>query len=502
MDKKSSGIILHPVSFFGKFASGDLGDGAKLIIDWLKRAGQSYLQILPIGPVGYGNSPYQSFSAFAGNPYFISLDKLFQKGLLTKEELSNYPEVDFSKVDYRILEGFNLKLFELAFKRFIKSGRQSKFDEFCFNSSSWLNDYSDFMSLQDTFGDTSWNNWNLGYESRENYIKKSNDINYRKQFHEFLQFEFCEQWRDFKKYAGENNIKLIGDLPIFVSYDSADVWANKELFLLDDKGNPTAVAGVPPDYFSATGQLWGNPIYNWNVMKKNNFNWWKERIRHILKFVDCIRVDHFRGFEAYWEIPFGEETAINGRWVKAPGKDFFNSLKAEYKEELQDIIIAEDLGIITDEVKELRDYFGLPGMRVFEFADFNEVGNENSKLYHDYFPENYIERCIAYLGTHDNDTLRGWYDSLTDEIKKKVLEYLNIVEPDDLNFAAIKKVAGSKAYKVMFLMQDILSLGTECRMNTPGTCGNHNWSWRVTEDLLSDETAERLFTITRESGRV
>ena len=502
MNKKSSGIILHPISFFGRFASGDLGDEAKKVIDWLKKAGQSYLQILPIGPTGYGNSPYQSFSAFAGNPYFISLEKLFQKGLLTKEELSNYPKANPTQVDYRILESFNLKLFKKAYERFTASGNMSKFDEFCYNNSGWLNDYSDFMSLQDFFKGISWNNWSLEYEDRESYIKKSKYINDKKRFHEFLQFEFYEQWQDFKKYAGDNKIKLIGDLPIFVSYDSADVWANKELFLLDDKGNPDVVAGVPPDYFSETGQLWGNPIYNWDVMKNNNFVWWKERIRHILKFVDCVRIDHFRGFEAYWEIPSGEKTAINGRWVKAPGKEFFDSLKDEYKDKLPEIIIAEDLGIITDEVKELRDYFQLPGMRVFEFADFGEVGNGSKELHHDYFPDNYIERCIAYLGTHDNDTFLGWFDTLGDDIQQNVLRYLNITKPDDLNYSAIKKIADSNAGKVIYLMQDALSLGTECRMNTPGTCGDHNWSWRVTKDLLTDEIAERLFSITKNSGRV
>ena len=373
-------------------------------------------------------------------------------------------------------------------------------------NSFWLNDFSLFMAIKESQNGASWNTWDYEIKDRKNLNSITKKLKKRIEFYNFIQWQFFDQWRDFINYAHNNNIRIIGDMPIFVSYDSVEVWIDKELFYIDEYGKPIYIAGVPPDYFSKTGQLWGNPVYRWDLMEKRDFEWWKKRIKYNLNFVDCIRIDHFRGFESYWQIPFGEKTAINGKWVKVPGYNFFNSLKKEFGDKLSELIIAEDLGVITDEVRRMRNDFNISGMRVFEFTDFGsiKINNKTKKYYSDdsYLPENYIENCIAYPGTHDNDTLKGWFRSLEKSKKQIVLDYLEINGINELNDTVIKKLANSKASKVIFLMQDVLHLGSESRMNLPGSCNIHNWSWCVNEKHLTDEKAENLYKITKDAGRI
>ena len=506
MNNRLSGILIHPISFISKYGCGDLGEGAYKILDFLKASGQRILQILPIGPTGFSNSPYQSFSSFAGNPYFISFDKLIEKGYLKKSDLDNYPKIKKTVIDYELLYLNKYNIFEIAFHNFYNIKNKSEYDDFCQINSFWLDDFSLFMAIKESQNGSAWNTWDYEIKDRIEIKAIMKRMKERIDFYKFIQWQFFEQWKEFVDYAHNNNIKIIGDLPIFVSYDSVDVWINKELFYLDDNGKPVYIAGVPPDYFSKTGQLWGNPVYRWDTMEKNNFEWWKKRIKFILNYVDFIRIDHFRGFESYWQIPYGEETAINGKWEKVPGHKFFKSLNEEFEEKLSKIIIAEDLGIITDEVKKLRNDFNLSGMRIFEFINFENIKKDEkskNKFGDDpYLPENYIENCIAYPGTHDNDTIQGWFKSLDKSKKQIVLSYLRINDIKDINNAVIKRIAKSKAKIVVFLMQDILELGTESRMNLPGSNSNNNWSWCVDEDLLTYEKAENLYKITKSAGRI
>lgn len=507
MSKKASGILIHPTSFFGPYGCGDLGEGAYRFVDWLKKAGQKILQVLPLGPTGFGDSPYQSFSAFAGTPYVISFDKLIEKGLLAKEDLKDYPKFEPKRVDYYGIYINNFKILRKAFDNFKNLKENKEYKDFTKENSFWLDDYALFMAIKDSKNGASWDAWEDDLKLRKNLSDVSDAVKDSSNFYKFIQFEFFQQWTEFKKYAEKQGVEIVGDAPIFVSYDSADVWANQSLFYLDKNGKPEIVAGVPPDYFSETGQLWGNPHYKWTEMKKDDYSWWKRRIGHLLQFVDCVRVDHFRGFEAYWEVKYGEPTAMNGKWVKAPGMDFFNSLKKEYGEKLGDIVIAEDLGIITKEVNELKNTYKLPGMKIFEFAPFskgtftddNGVEKDNSK--HPYLPDNYEENCVGYPGTHDNDTLYGWFYALDSIKQKEVMDYLSISDKGLLNWAVIEKLLNSKANRVVFTIQDVLGLTSDCRMNTPGTCGIHNWSWRITEKLLTDETASKLLNLTKKSGR-
>ncbi len=504
MNNRSSGILIHPISFSGKFGCGDLGDGAFKIIDFLKKSDQKILQILPIGPTGFGNSPYQSLSSFAGNPYFISFEKLEEKGFLKEKDLNDYPLINKTKIDYGLLYLHNFKILKRAFQNFKAKKKSSGFKEFCENNSSWLNDYSLFMAIKEKQNGASWNFWDNESKYRINLENISRQLKDNIEFYCFIQWQFFEQWESFINYAHGNGISIIGDMPIFVPYDSVEVWADKELFHLDKNCNLEVVSGVPPDYFSKTGQLWGNPIYRWEQMEQDNFCWWKKRIKHILKLVDCIRIDHFRGFESYWQVPAGEKTAIKGSWVKAPGYKFFSSLKEEFGDKLQEIIIAEDLGVITHEVKQLRDAFNLSGMRVFEFADFI-ISSNNFKPgdFKDdpYLPENYIENCVAYPGTHDNNTLIGWFKSLNEQKRQIVFDYLEINDISKLNEAVIFKLAKSKADRVIFLLQDILGLDSDARFNLPGTFSDDNWSWRLSEDLLNCEAMEKLHDITKITGR-
>ncbi len=501
---------MHPTSFPGKYGCGDLGDGAYQIIDILKSAGQKILQILPLGPTGFGDSPYQAFSAFAGTPYIISFDKLIEDGYLTEEDLADYPQFSPDRVDYYGIYINNFKILRKAYATFAaKKSKPKAFKDFCTENEKWLEDYALFMAIKDSKDGCSWELWEEDLRLRKDLSKVSKAIKDDAKFYKFVQWIFNKQWTAFKKYANDNGVSIVGDVPIFVSYDSSDVWANQNLFYLDPEGKPEVVAGVPPDYFSATGQLWGNPHYRWDVMAEDNYQWWVDRIAHTLKLVDCVRVDHFRGFEAYWEVKYGEETAINGKWVKAPGMALFNRFKEVFGDSLSNNVIAEDLGIITKEVVELRDTFALPGMKIFEFAPFNageytdDDGNVKPNYTHPYLPDNYPENSIAYPGTHDNDLILGWFDENPDYLKGDIMRYLGANTREEVNFKIIEKLLHSKAKSSIYLMQDVLCLGTDCRMNKPGTCGSHNWSWRATAEMLEDRKGcfEILRDFTKKAGR-
>jgi len=479
---RSAGILLHPTSLPGKFGIGDLGKEAFRFIDFLKDSGQTLWQVFPLGPTGYGDSPYQCFSAFAGNPLLISPEKLVEDGFLSEEDLADIPESTSQKVDYGKVIEFKKALQHKAYKNFNNDSKKidKEFNQFCSEHKDWLDDFALFMAAKDYHNGDAWNKWDKDLVLRtETAIKKweeklAEEIRYQK----FIQFIFFRQWEAVRKCANDNGIKIIGDMPIFIAYDSADLWAHKELFTVDEEGKLTFVAGVPPDYFSATGQLWGNPLYKWKEMKKDDFLWWRKRFESLLEFVDIIRIDHFRGFEAYWRIPGDAETAINGKWIKALGKELFQSLKKH----LGDLpILAEDLGVITPEVEALRDEFNFPGMKVLQFA-FGK-GMENKFL-----PHNYIANCVVYTGTHDNDTTRAYFEKEKKnkgDIFKHLQQYLNYYG-DDVVSELIRTAYSSVAVFAIVPMQDILNLGGDARMNFPSTLGG-NWSWRFTWEQVDEK---------------
>ena len=486
---RSGGILLHPTSLPGPYGIGDLGPQAYRFVDWLASTGCKLWQVLPLGPTGYGDSPYQCFSAFAGNPYLISFDGLIEDGLLTQDDFAHMPTFNASRVDFGLLIPWKLHLLGRAFDnfKFISGGPfWDEYLSFYAENSSWLDDYSLFMSIKETNGGGAWNEWSEDLRKR----KKSALDKARKEYAEsilrysFYQFIFFRQWNKLRAYVNERDIKIIGDIPIFIAYDSADAWSNQKLFFLGDDSLPTVVAGVPPDYFSATGQLWGNPLYRWNVHKKTGYAWWLERFRSVLKLVDIVRVDHFRGFAGYWEVPFGQPTAEHGRWVKGPGNDFFKSMNEGLLEgsnsELP--IIAEDLGVITQDVVALRDEFNLPGMKILQFG-FDKAENP-------FLPHNYVSNCVAYTGTHDNDTALGWYATAPEHEKDFARRYLRM-DGSDFAWNLIRTIWSSVAVYAVTPMQDALSLGTEARMNFPSKLGG-NWEWRMSEQDMSPHLAGRL----------
>ncbi len=486
---RASGILLHPTSLPGRWGIGDLGEAAFQFVDFLATTGQQLWQVMPLGPTGYGDSPYQSFSAFAGNPLLISFDQLHDEGLLTDEDFANIPEFPHDRVNYGDVIPFKIGLLRRSFERF-QTHTDTKlveaFNRFRTESSAWLDDYALFAALKDSHGGAPWNQWedDISRHESEAVRKWSNDLSEQVQFHSYMQFVFYQQWQRVKAYANERGIRVIGDIPIFVAYDSSDVWGNRDIFELDERGNPTVVAGVPPDYFSKTGQRWGNPLYRWPVLEGRNFDWWIQRFGATLKLVDVIRLDHFRGFAAYWEVPATEETAINGRWVTAPGARLFETMKRE----LGGLpIIAEDLGLITPDVEELRDQFGFPGMKVLHFAFGGRVDDP-------YLPHSYTPHCVVYTGTHDNDTTLGWWRSLEDEERSRVQIYL-ARDGSDICWDLIRLAWSSVAEMAIVPLQDVLNLGSEARMNTPGLAGG-NWSWRYTPEMLNEHIAHRLREIT------
>jgi 4-alpha-glucanotransferase len=482
LKERNAGILLHPTSLPGKYGIGDLGEDAFKFIDFLSDAGQKLWQIFPLGPTGYGDSPFQSFSAFAGNPLLISPDKLIEEELLTANEISPYNDEEPNKVDFGKVINYKYNLLNKAFLNFQKHKENYKkeFEDFCEKEKDWLEDYALFMAVKEAHGGILWREWTpeIAFRKKSAVEEWKEKLSERILFQKFLQFVFTIQWNDVKNYAHGKGIKIIGDLPIFIAYDSADLWANKELFTVNSEGKLETVAGVPPDYFSPTGQLWGNPLYRWDKMKANNFVWWKKRFSKMFELVDIVRIDHFRGFEAFWEIPGDAPTAETGRWVKVPGEELFSELRKEFGEVP---IIAEDLGLITKEVVALRDKFEFPGMKVLQFA-FGKEGDKN------FLPHNYVRNCVVYTGTHDNDTTRGFFEAEKQkgsDVCDWAQRYLNYYG-DDIRFALIISAYSSVANTVIIPMQDILNLGSEARMNFPGK-PDGNWTWRFTWKEINND---------------
>ena len=496
MFERSSGILFHPTSLPGKYGIGTLGKEAYAFIDFLKKSRQKLWQIFPLGPTGYGDSPYQSFSSFAGNPYLIDFDLLIEAHLLSEEDLRDVFFGDNEEyIDYGAIYNQKYPLLRKAYENFKSSDNhemKENLEHFKRENASWLNDYSLYISLKNHFNGLPWNEWAHDIKNREHGAMEHyrNELADDIEYHNFIQFLFFKQWGDVKRYANENGIKIIGDIPIFVAADSSDAWANPEIFLFDEERKPVKVAGVPPDYFSATGQLWGNPLYNWQKLKETNYSWWVERVRANLSTCDIIRIDHFRGFEAYWAVPYGDDTAINGQWEPGPGIDLFNAIKSQLGELP---IIAEDLGLMTQGVIDLREATGFPGMKILGFAF--DSGEEN-----DYLPHTYTKNCVVYTGTHDNDTLIGWFQKAKEEDRQFARDYLNSRSDDEIHWDAIRGAWSSVASIAISPVQDFLGLGSEARINTPGVAAG-NWQWRLRHGVLTDELAERIAKLTRVYSR-
>ena len=496
MFERSSGILLHPTSLPGKYGIGSLGKEAYKFVDFLKKSNQKLWQIFPLGPTGYGDSPYQCFSSFAGNPYLIDFDLLIEQNLLTEEDLK---DVNFGGneeyIDYGAIYNQKYPLLRKAYENFKANGNKElkeKLETFKTENSSWLDDYSLYISLKNHFNGLPWNEWEDDIRTRkEAAINKykaelANEIEY----HNFIQFLFFTQWNNVKKYANDNGIKIIGDIPIFVAVDSSDAWANPEIFLFDPELKPVKVAGVPPDYFSATGQLWGNPLYDWDKLKELNYKWWVDRVKANLSTCDIIRIDHFRGFDEYWAVPYGDKTAENGTWCPGPRTDLFNTIKNELGELP---IIAEDLGTMTQGVIDLREATGFPGMKILGFAF-------DSKEENDYLPHTYTKNCVVYTGTHDNDTLIGWFTKANEDDKQFARNYLNSRSDNEIHWDAIRGAWSSVANMAIAPIQDFLGLGSEARINTPGLASG-NWQWRLKDGVLTDELAERIAKLTKVYSR-
>ena len=491
---RSSGILLHPTSLPGKQGIGTLGAEAFKFIDFLNDSEQKIWQILPLGPTGYADSPYQCFSSNAGNPLLIDLDILAEEKLLEKKDLEILSVLGDGPVDYGKVIDLKYPILLKATTTFLKDASQQQkaaYHQFLKASSSWLSDYSLFMALKEHFGQKPWYQWVSPLKMKDDHalMQYFGMLNDKIEFHKFIQFLFFKQWMAVKDYAHQNNIRIIGDIPLYVALDSVDAWANPDIFQFDRDKNPIAVGGVPPDYFSTTGQLWGNPLYKWDVLKQNGFKWWIDRIKANLVLYDIIRIDHFRGFAGYWSVPYGEKTAVNGKWIPGPGKEVFASIQRE----LGDIpVIAEDLGVMTDDVEELRDSFNLPGMKILQFAFDSSEAN-------DYLPHNFPRNCVVYTGTHDNDTLVGWIKNAKAEDIKYMLNYIASTGKE-ANWDLIRLAWASVAYTAVVPMQDLLGLGSEARMNLPGTTIN-NWIWRSKKSDFTAGLSERLAGLTKLYGR-
>ena len=493
---RKSGMLMPVSALPGAYGIGCFSKEAYEFVDILKEAGQKLWQILPLGQTGYGDSPYQSFSTFAGNPYFIDLETLIEDELLTKEECD---QADFGEneeeIDYEKIYNARFKVLKLAYARAKKNGlMESKaYRTYLEEEKAWLADYALYMAVKDSFDGKSWDQWEEDIRLRkpEAIAAYQEQLSAEIDFYEFLQYLFAGQWAGLKTYANEQGIEIIGDIPIYVAMDSADTWANPELFQLYDDGDPIAVAGCPPDYFSATGQLWGNPLYDWDYLEATDYEWWFERIKAASKLYDITRIDHFRAFASYYSIPYPAENAINGEWVEGPRIKFFNMME----EALGKIdIVAEDLGTLTPDVTELMEQTGYPGMKVLEFAF--DSGEEN-----DYLPHKYTENCVVYTGTHDNDTVMGWLETAKPEDVNYARSYCQMPDDEPFNWGLIRVAYESKADTAIVPMQDILGLGKEARMNIPSTLGG-NWVWRLNGAALTDELADKLKTMSEKSGRL
>jgi len=493
---RSSGILLHPTSLPGAYGIGELGAEAHAFADFLRDAAQRMWQVLPLGPTGYGDSPYQCFSAFAGNPLLISLQDLVERGYLEAADLARKPGFSAGQVDFGAVISWKLPLLRKAFENFRHqaSGERQEFDAFCQRHSAWLDEFALFMALKDAHDLVIWTEWERDLALREPaaLVRAGRELRDPIECNKFIQFVFERQWRELKAHCARNDIRVMGDLPIYVALDSADVWAHRELFDLNSDGTPRVVAGVPPDYFSATGQLWGNPIYRWQEHARTGYAWWIARFRRALEMLDLVRLDHFRGFEAYYEIPAGEVTAVKGAWVKGPGAPLFQALKSALGELP---IIAENLGVITPPVEALRKQFDFPGMAILQFAFGNDPQAPSFR------PHNYTHHLVAYTGTHDNDTAVGWWNSKAGAGSVRTAEdvqaemafarrYLN-VDGGEINWAMIRTLLASVAHTVLFPLQDVLGIGSEGRMNLPGSSSG-NWRWRFRQGSLTPQIAARL----------
>ncbi|MFH1877184.1 MAG: 4-alpha-glucanotransferase [Candidatus Omnitrophota bacterium] len=497
MDKRASGILLHITSLFSKYGIGDLGPGAFRFADFLDSAGQSFWQILPLNPVipGSGYSPYFSSSAFAGNPLLISPEVLLEEKAVSGDGLGAAPDFPEGEVDYGTVSAYKMKVLDAAYDNFMKTGNKDEYEAFCSANSAWLDDFTLFCALKEASRGKVWSEWPEKLRDRDAKALKKAREKYSDCIgkEKFFQYLFNKQWFALKNYCNGRGIKIIGDLPIYVSYDSADVWVNPSIFKLDENRVPYAVSGVPPDYFSETGQLWNNPVYRWDVLKETGYRWWIERFKNTFSRFDMVRIDHFRGLVQYWEVPAGEETAVNGAWRDVPVHDFFDTL-------LKNIpgfpVIAEDLGIITPDVNEVKDHYGFPGMKVLLFA----FGENNPA--HPYLPHNYGENCIVYTGTHDNNTLTGWIrNEAGEEDKKRLSRYLDKeIRLNEVNWDMIRLAMMSVARYAIFPVQDILGLGSGARMNQPSEPFG-NWKWRLRAGQPGQEHLEKLRGLTETYGR-
>ncbi len=495
---RAAGILLSVSSLPGRFGIGCFSRSAYDFVDWLKEAGQTYWQILPLGPTSYGDSPYQSFSTFAGNPYFISLDELIEEGVLTEKECKS---ADFGKkaddIDYEKVYKKRYPLLRKAYER-SRVSENPDYVRFVEENRWWLSDYALFMAVKDRFEGAPWTEWaediRLRWQNAMDYYRR--ELYYDIEFQQYLQYKFFSQWRRLKAYANEKGIRIIGDIPIYVAMDSADTWAHPELFQLDENNVPTAVAGCPPDGFSADGQLWGNPLYRWDYHRNTGYDWWMSRLWYCFQMYDVVRIDHFRGFDEYYSIPFGAENAKDGHWEKGPGIDLFRCMEQRLGRHQ---VIAEDLGYVTDSVRELVRESGFPGMKVLEFAfDSRDSGSAN-----DYLPHNYIENSVAYTGTHDNETITGWFKSITKEERQMARDYLcdQHTPAKELYKSFIALVMRSNSRMCIVPMQDYMGLDNRCRMNQPSTLGK-NWKWRLVKGELSEELQEEILAVTKRYGRM
>jgi 4-alpha-glucanotransferase len=485
----------------GAHGIGDLGPAAHEFVEFLAESGQTVWQVLPLSPTGYGDSPYQCFSSFAGNPLLIDLLELQNQGRLGSQDLANAPQLATDFVDYGKVISFKQALLRKAAQHFFSNANESDasdFKAFCRDNASWLDDYALFMAGKDLHNGAVWTEWDAGLRQRDpgELPRWRQRLSPEMEIHKFVQFEFFNQWAILKNRCQRRGIRIMGDIPIYVAHDSADVWAHPELFLLDEQGKPTVVAGVPPDYFSATGQLWGNPIYRWDVLARSGYRWWIDRFRASLKLFDMVRLDHFRGFEAYWAVPAGSSTAIDGKWVKGPGSELFEVLRTELKELP---VVAENLGVITPEVELLRRKFGFPGMSLLQFAFGNDPQGPTFR------PHNYTSELAAYTGGHDNDTTVGWWTSTgvgestrtAEDIRKErkfTRAYLGF-ENEPINWVFIRAVMASVAAIAIIPLQDVLGLGSDARMNLPGTVSG-NWKWRYRANALTPEITAKLKELT------
>lgn len=493
---REQGILMPVSSIPSRYGMGTFGRESYEFVDFLKKAGQKLWQILPLGPVGYGASPYQSFSTFAGNPYYIDLEFLIEDGYLTREECDACDFGDHENyIDYEKMYLQRFPLLRKAWERAVKKGLETKKDYVAFlqKSMNWLDDYALYMALKDAFPGKCFIEWERDIRLREPLAmaKYRRELADEIRFYQFQQYLFDKQWRELKLYANKAGVKIVGDIPIYVAFDSADTWAHPELFQLDESGMPTAVAGCPPDAFSSTGQLWGNPLYNWEYHQKTNYAWWMQRIGYCYELYDVVRIDHFRGFDEYWSVPYGAETAAGGHWEEGPGIELFETMKRKLGKKR---VIAENLGFLTDSVVKLLEDTGYPGMKVLQFA-FDANGESI------YLPHNYDHNCVVYTGTHDNETTAGWITTRTEQDREFLERYLNRKRDEDLCWELIRTAAASVADIAIIPMQDYLALGNEARINTPSTLGD-NWKWRMSKGAATDELAEKIYGLTKMYGRL